>query len=458
MGVIAAKFNSHSRSDWVVLSLLFATWSFFFLLQQEPTIEIGASAKLSFALGAGLISYLTLKYLGYFDPLRLLPRKSDLLLALIAIPAGGLFEHALFEFVFDVPAASFRRILIYTPLLTAAVFGAHYIVSWLLIIKGAKKKVVLDLLPSERAMVLQAFEALDMHEHVQFLTFDDLRRHLVNGRMKEIALIVFSQETAGEFQAEAVHIRAHLAGTPIFDYRQVVADLQGRIPLGQSDLWTYIREATPQTQLLRTLYLLKMALEPPIAFALALVLSPLMLLIAAAIKLTSPGPVLYRQARVGHLGKIFVLLKFRSMYDNAEKEGPQWAVENDRRLTSIGRVIRRTRLDELPQLWNVIKGEMGFFGPRPERPEIYEKLKKEIPLFPMRLIVRPGITGWAQVCAGYAGSVEESRLKLEYDLFYIQHMSPRLDMIILAKTLGALVGLCSSEQRSEENISQAANW
>lgn len=141
---------------------------------------------------------------------------------------------------------------------------------------------------------------------------------------------------------------------------------------------------------------------------------------------------------------------------NSEDQGPRWADLEDDRLTPIGNFIRRSRLDELPQLWNVIKGEMSFFGPRPERPEIYAKLRNEIPLFAMRLIVRPGITGWAQVCAGYAASVAESRLKLEYDLFYIQHMSPRLDLVILLKTLKViLLGRSHIETASEGQIFQS---
>src|SRR5262249_28074690 len=114
--------------------------------------------------------------------------------------------------------------------------------------------------------------------------------------------------------------------------------------------------------------------------------------------------------------------------------GPQWAKRNDHRITPLGRFLRRTRLDELPQLWNVARGDMSFCGPRPERPEIYRKLKREIPLFSLRTVVKPGITGWAQVCRGYAGSIEERRENLEYVLFYTRHMSPRLDLIILLKT------------------------
>jgi lipopolysaccharide/colanic/teichoic acid biosynthesis glycosyltransferase len=174
-----------------------------------------------------------------------------------------------------------------------------------------------------------------------------------------------------------------------------------------------------------------------------------MLILALVIKMSSPGPIFYRQVRTGYLGRNFTLVKFRSMRADAEVNGPQWASSNDDRVTRVGNFMRKARLDELPQLWNVFKGEMSFFGPRPERPEIYQRLKKEIPLFSMRTIVRPGITGWAQVCAGYAATVEQSSIKLEFDLFYIAHMSLRLDLIVLVKTIQvALFGSEAEKQNS----------
>jgi lipopolysaccharide/colanic/teichoic acid biosynthesis glycosyltransferase len=196
-------------------------------------------------------------------------------------------------------------------------------------------------------------------------------------------------------------------------------------------------------------------LEPCLAVCLGVLLLPVIGVLALLIKLTSRGPVLYSQARTGYLGNMFTLLKFRSMVLDAEADGPQWAEDNDARATPLGRFMRRTRLDELPQLWNVIRGEMSFCGPRPERPEMYKQLEKDIPLFRMRTIVRPGITGWAQVCAGYAASVEESVKKLEYDLYYIKHMSPRLDAVILLKTLLLFLFDARSErpQRSRESRS-----
>jgi sugar transferase (PEP-CTERM system associated) len=165
------------------------------------------------------------------------------------------------------------------------------------------------------------------------------------------------------------------------------------------------------------------------------VLSPILVLVAVAIKLDSRGPVLYRQQRVGQKGHIFEILKFRSMRVDAEvHSGPVWAVDNDPRITRVGRVIRKLRLDELPQLINLLRGDMNFVGPRPERPYFVEMLREQIPFYDMRHTVRPGITGWAQICCSYGSTVEENRAKLEYDLFYIKNLSASFDLLILFET------------------------
>lgn len=162
---------------------------------------------------------------------------------------------------------------------------------------------------------------------------------------------------------------------------------------------------------------------------------PLMPLIAIAIKLTSSGPVLYRQQRSGLNGKVFVLLKFRTMRCDAERvTGPTWAQEGDPRITAVGRWLRKARLDEIPQLWNVFRGDMEFVGPRPERPEFEEQLVREIPYYNVRYVIRPGITGWAQVCYEYGASIEESKEKLKYDIYYIKHMSLGLDLFIILRS------------------------
>ena len=166
---------------------------------------------------------------------------------------------------------------------------------------------------------------------------------------------------------------------------------------------------------------------------------PLWLLIALAIKLDSRGPVLYRQERVGMDGKRFNIVKFRSMVADAEKAGPQWAAKIDPRITVVGRILRKLHLDEIPQVWNVLRGEMSLVGPRPERPVFVEELSREIPLYPRRLRVRPGVTGWAQVKHKYDESIEDVRKKVQYDLYYIENMSLRMDIKIIVSTISHML-------------------
>jgi exopolysaccharide biosynthesis polyprenyl glycosylphosphotransferase len=163
---------------------------------------------------------------------------------------------------------------------------------------------------------------------------------------------------------------------------------------------------------------------------------PLFPLIVLAIRLDSKGPIFYTQARVGKAGHVFNVVKFRTMRQDAEAaNGPQWAGDNDPRITRVGRFLRSSRLDEIPQLWCVLKGDMAFVGPRPERPEFVEWLSKEIPFYFVRHMVRPGLTGWAQVKYKYGSTVEDAREKLQYDLFYIKNASLGLDLLIVFQTV-----------------------
>ncbi len=164
-------------------------------------------------------------------------------------------------------------------------------------------------------------------------------------------------------------------------------------------------------------------------------LGPLMGVIALCVKLDTPGPILYRQTRVGLHGYPYVLLKFRSMHHDAEAEGVKWAELRDSRVTTFGYWLRKLRLDELPQFINVLKGEMSLVGPRPERPHFVQDLRKEIPYYDLRHTVRPGITGWAQTCFHYAASFEDSHVKLQYDLYYVKNLSLWLDLKILFRTV-----------------------
>ena len=187
--------------------------------------------------------------------------------------------------------------------------------------------------------------------------------------------------------------------------------------------------------------------------------APVVALAALAIRLTSPGPVFYRQTRAGRFGRDFQMTKLRTMRVDAEKDGVQWSGKNDPRVTFVGRILRRYRIDEIPQLWQVLCGHMSFVGPRPERPEIIQMLATEIPFYQERLMVQPGITGWAQVSYPYGASVADGRRKLEYDLYYMKHMSLFLDAFILLDTVRiVLVGGTAPAVRTASETETLQEW
>ena len=164
-------------------------------------------------------------------------------------------------------------------------------------------------------------------------------------------------------------------------------------------------------------------------------MAPLVPIIALAIYLDCPGPIFYRQDRVGRAGYNIRICKFRSMIPNAEREGVQWAKADDERITRVGRFLRKTRIDELPQLWNLLKGDMTLIGPRPERPEFVEELRQQLPYYSIRHSIKPGLTGWAQVKYPYGNSYHDSMMKLQYDLYYVKHRGPVLDLTIILRTV-----------------------
>jgi sugar transferase (PEP-CTERM system associated) len=162
---------------------------------------------------------------------------------------------------------------------------------------------------------------------------------------------------------------------------------------------------------------------------------PITIVTAILIKIESRGPIFYRQERIGERGATFTIVKFRSMRQDAEKNGAVWACQNDNRVTKIGSFIRKVRIDEIPQMWNVIRGEMSFVGPRPERPIFVEQLIEKLPYYSLRHTAKPGITGWAQICYPYGASEEDALRKLEYDLYYIKYQSFLFDALIIFRTV-----------------------
>ncbi len=234
-------------------------------------------------------------------------------------------------------------------------------------------------------------------------------------------------------------LQAKLHGQMIVDVRSFCEHMVHRLPVSQISSEWLLTEEGFSLNTRGSLRRMKRALDLGASLVLLVCTSPIMLLAALAVRFESPGPIIYSQRRVGLFGKTFTVFKFRSMRNDAEKNGAVWASKADPRVTKVGKFIRKTRIDELPQLWNVLKGEMSLIGPRPERPEFVQELEKEIPFYSLRHAVKPGVTGWAQVCYPYGSSVEDSRRKLEYDLYYAKNMSLLLDIKIVLKTIGVIL-------------------
>jgi sugar transferase (PEP-CTERM system associated) len=228
-----------------------------------------------------------------------------------------------------------------------------------------------------------------------------------------------------------------LRGVIIEDDVALLERILGRLPLEGLTPSSFIftdgfRVKAPQ-QIVRRL------VSFAVAFVALLVCLPMLPVLVLAVRISSPGPVLFRQERVGLRGRPFTIYKFRTMCQHAEVNGAVWATRHDPRITRIGRCMRETRLDEIPQLWNVLRGDMAFVGPRPERPEFVQWLCREIPYYDLRHMIRPGITGWAQVRYRYGATLEETKRKLEYDLYYLKHLSLALDLLILFETAKIIV-------------------
>ena len=232
-------------------------------------------------------------------------------------------------------------------------------------------------------------------------------------------------------------LQAKMSGVRVEDAATMYERLTGKILIDDiKPSWLIFSDGFRASRLTR---MIKRLVDLALAAVGLVLASPLMLLTALAVRLESSGPVLYRQERVGENGRVFTLCKFRSMRTDAENGTPIWAKENDDRVTRVGRFIRLTRLDELPQLWNVLRGDMSFVGPRPERPFFVEQLAAVIPFYSERHAVKPGVTGWAQVKYQYGSSVEDAMEKLRYDLYYIKHLSIVFDLTIVVDTVKVII-------------------
>jgi exopolysaccharide biosynthesis polyprenyl glycosylphosphotransferase len=281
-----------------------------------------------------------------------------------------------------------------------------------------------------RARRFRRFEPIMAGDDHSCLTWRALRTERIWG-------VVLATPTAG-WPAANTLLASKLNGIRVFDDTRFYEHHLGRLDLETIDAsWLLAADGFEQT---RTGEVAKRALDLIVSCSLLTFAVPVMLVTAAFVKLESPGPVFYRQQRSGLRGTPFTVLKFRSMTVDAEAAGkPCWAEREDPRITRVGSIIRPMRIDELPQLINVLRGDMSMIGPRPERPHFVEQLSRVIPLYTERSFVKPGLTGWAQVNFPYGASVEDAREKLAYDLFYVKNRNLLLDLLILLSTVRVIL-------------------
>jgi sugar transferase (PEP-CTERM system associated) len=302
---------------------------------------------------------------------------------------------------------------------------------------GERARVVIETLRSRRDAGMKIVNAEcegDFKEDIERFAAD--LRSFRKPKPNVDRIIVAMENRRGSMPVREL-LDLRLRGVVIEDASILMERLLGRLPLDglnpSSLIFTHGFNVKASQQIVRRLVSIFVSF---VGLVLCLPIIPFIIL---AVRLSSPGPIFFRQTRVGLRGRPFSVIKFRTMRQDAEAKGAVWATKNDPRVTSLGRFMRKTRLDEIPQLWNVLRGEMGFVGPRPERPEFVQWLNSEIPFYELRHIIRPGITGWAQVRYQYGASLEETRRKLEYDLYYVKHLSIGLDLLIMFETIKTII-------------------
>jgi sugar transferase (PEP-CTERM system associated) len=261
--------------------------------------------------------------------------------------------------------------------------------------------------------------------------------HAFGGQRPSIDRIIVAMEDRRLAMPVRELLELRLRGVVIENSSTLLERLSGKLPLEGLNPSTLI--FAEGFHMSSTHILFRRLFSLVVSFIALVICLPFIPFIILAVRISSPGPIFFSQTRVGLRGSLFTIYKFRTMQEDAETEGAVWASKDDARVTRIGRFLRNARLDEIPQLWNVLRGDMAFVGPRPERPEFVQWLRQEIPFYDLRHMVRPGITGWAQVRYRYGASLEETRRKLEYDLYYVKHLSLGLDLLIMFETVKTII-------------------
>jgi sugar transferase (PEP-CTERM system associated) len=411
------------------------------------------------------INVITL-YVGNLYDIGLYKRKRELLARIIPCLFFIYSIIAICIFIFPYMEISRRSYILYLTIFTPSIILFRILYYWILNIKKLQEKILilgvnaisLRISRELKSGESPGFEVLGLvaEDSVGFL--DEAQNHKILGTLKDLEritseyrpdiVIVALSERRGAFPSKDI-LYWKLQGIRVEDWPTFYEKLTGKIVVQNlRPSWLIFADGFTRNRLTRTI---KRLIDTLLAVLGLCVSLPLMVLIGLLTKLDSAGPVFFRQERVGENGRIFTLFKFRTMVADAEKDtGPVWAQNADPRVTRLGRVLRRTGMDEIPQLFNVLKGDMSFVGPRPERPHFVAELQEKIPYYAQRLVVKPGITGWAQVRYGYGATIEDAVEKLQYDLYYIKNMSMFLDLLIVLSTIHKVLFARVAVQTSPE--------
>lgn len=402
-------------------------------------------------LGTAMVIWLAMIAVGVYGPNALRSLRFAGARVLVAISLG-IIALAVVDFV--IPSELFwRSTLLYTMGLAILVLVADRLLLNSFLGSSAFRRRVMVLGAGPRAQRLRelgekpetgfaivAYIAMSedkrvVEEAIPRAAIHDLGRFVENLGVSEVVLAL--QERRNALPLKDL-LRIKTKGVHVNDFSSFIERETGRVDLDTvNPSWLIFSDGFSSSRMFSSAC--KRIFDIAASLLLLALTLPVIVLFAGLVKLDSKGPAFFRQQRVGLYGEPFTLIKLRSMRTDAEKDGAKWAEENDPRITRLGRFIRKVRIDELPQTWSVLKGEMSFVGPRPEVPSFVESLEEEIPFYGERHMVKPGITGWAQINYPYGASVEDSRCKLEYDLYYAKNYTPFLDFVILLQTLRVIL-------------------
>ena len=422
-----------------------AAWQ---LRANQIGMEAGAIGSRGIALvGTAGVIWLAMIAVGVYGPNALRSLRFAGARVLVAISLG-IIALAVVDFI--IPSDLFwRSTLLYTMGLAIVVLVADRLLLNSFLGSSAFRRRVMVLGAGDRAQRLRALgekpetgfaivayiamsdDQRIVEEAIPRAAIHDLGRFVENLGVSEVVLAL--QERRNSLPLKDL-LRIKTKGVHVNDFSSFIERETGRVDLDTiNPSWLIFSDGFSSGRMFSSA--VKRVFDIVASLLLLALTFPIIALFAVLVKLDSKGPAFFRQQRVGLFGEPFTLTKLRSMRIDAEKDGAKWAQENDPRITRLGRFIRKIRIDELPQTWAVLMGQMSFVGPRPEVPSFVESLEEEIPFYGERHMVKPGITGWAQINYPYGASVEDSRCKLEYDLYYAKNYTPFLDFVILLQTL-----------------------